>query len=78
MTNSQLPRISGDFQALIPDGYAVSGVFSYKNWVNANKRVAPNTANQATIYGISVSFGNDESHLNLQPYITVYQWLRVT
>lgn len=78
LTTSQLPRIGGDFQMLVPDGFTTSGVFSGKNWTDANKRTAPNTTHQNTIYGVSMLFGGNGAHNNMPPYITVYQWLRVS
>lgn len=75
LINDELPKLHGEAQVKVYDGFATSGILSGINWSGQSKVGAQNNAAQ-TPYGIQIDFGQDTPHNNLQPYITCYMYKR--
>lgn len=82
LTANELPKISGDFgfqsngnkQGLVNEAH---GVFSIRQFSNAG--FMPNNAVSGDDCGraIEMSFGKDNPHNNMQPYIALYRYRRI-
>jgi len=77
LTNAQLPKLSGSMQTSVPDSFSTSGIISGNSWSQTKSDTASKSA-RSTIYGFKIDIGGGQSHNNLQPYITVYMWRRIT
>lgn len=76
LTANQLPKITGTITPLAWSSNNVKGVFS-KGTSNFNLRSAnTGTANALGTQYYDLSFGNNEAHNNMQPYIVVNRWHR--
>ena len=85
LTENELPNISGNlhFHGQQADGSGwgvVSNAYGHFTVQTQQNRYANSgtlAVTSAKSYGMATfEFGNDESHNNIQPYITVYMWKR--
>ncbi|MBR2766799.1 hypothetical protein IKD67_01805 [Candidatus Saccharibacteria bacterium] len=75
LTKNQLPKIQGEFEAVVYDSYASTGVF-YNTTHSGGKTGRNGGAYTSPIWSFGMKFGNDEPHENMSPYRTLYMWLR--
>ena len=77
LTAGELPKLSGEGQFKPYDSFSTSGIVAGRSWAQTkNFSAQPGLQSASTIYGFTISFGNNEKHENRQPYITVYMWKR--
>lgn len=76
LTANQLPKITGSISPLAWYSNSASGAFT-KGTSNPNLYAPTSgTANRIGTQYFNMSFGNNEAHNNMQPYIVVNRWHR--
>ena len=79
LTAGELPKLSGDGQFKPYDSFSTSGILRGKTWSESkNFSAQAGVQSSNTVYGIEISFGNDEAHNNVQPSKIVNRWHRVS
>ena len=77
LTAGELPKTSGDGQFRPYDSFSASGIVKGKSWNESkNFSAASGVQTASTVYGFEITFGNDEPHNNMPPYLVVYMWKR--
>ena len=80
LTAAQLPQLSGQFGLIVPGGHSAfrNGIVNSSGQMgNATFPVAGGSSVH-NAWSYTVSFGGNQPHNNLQPYITAYVWKRVS
>lgn len=78
LTENELPNMNGFFATTVPafhETYA-TGVFSGTSTTSSGKTLIANETSGERMWGYEFNLGGDQSHNNLQPYITCYIWKR--
>lgn len=84
LTNSQLPNVNGTIvmhhAAIGTNINSVDGCFTGSSIVQGSYRQGGTLLNADTVSIGNIHFsngGNNESHENMPPYMTVYMWKRI-
>jgi len=65
LTKNQLPKISGNFESIMGNGFSLNGIFSFVGSYAAY--ILGSNNNQYSHRNVKIEFGNDEAHNNIQP-----------
>ena len=87
LVESELPVIDGSWAVPVIAYHATKGVNGHaygmdfgaigsSNSYGITEGMSGTSITSGTQYGYGFEFGNNQSHNNLQPYITVYMWKR--
>lgn len=76
LTEGQLPNIQGTLPHVAYGENKITGHFIFEQGGNTHYEGQAASVSNNSRYRLN--FGNNESHNNLPPYITVYMWKRVS
>lgn len=77
MTVGELPQIEGAFGCSVPTYHInfAKGVFKGIDFGTNQSQIAP-LGDVNTVYGYSLSFGDNQRHNNVAPCVSAYLWQR--
>lgn len=81
LTKNQLPKIEGtaSFRKNVnPGAFRPTGVFSDVDVTTTSVSLQTTGTGSSTEEALKISFGNNEAHENMPPYLAVYMWKRVS
>lgn len=77
LTESELPKLSGDFgNAIFSGGQTASATGIVKSTVGTLRQFQYNGTSTNSWKNYTISFGNDQPHNNMPPFLAVYVWQR--
>ena len=71
LTESELPKLSGEGQFKPYDNFSTSGIVQGKSWSQTKGFGAASGTQTGAVYGFQINFGGDQAHNNLSPYAAV-------
>lgn len=73
----ELPKIEGTFGCSVPAYHSnfAKGVFKDTDFGTKQSQIAP-PGDVNTVYGYSLSFGDNQRHNNIAPCVSAYLWQR--